>query len=325
MSKKVLITGGSGFIGTNLVEHFKSNGDDVLNIDVQSPRNSKHLDLWSQLDLLDQEKLRTVVQDFSPDIVFHMAARTDLGGSEISDYDANIQGVRNLITTLNTIDNLKKVIFSSSMLVCRLGYIPVKDDDYCPDTIYGRSKVCGEEIVRSAITRFPWIIVRPTSIWGPWFGTPYRDFFTAIKRNVYVHPNGLRVRRSYGFIYNVVYQLDCIGRALDNRLDSQTVYLADYEPIELKSWADKIQYSLHSRPVREVPFLILKIAARIGDLLKFLGLQNPPMNTSRLSNMCTEMVHNTDVLESYCGATPHSIDDGVEITCAWLRNHSDNI
>jgi hypothetical protein len=51
-------------------------------------------------------------------------------------------------------------------------------------------------------------MVRPTSIWGPWFEIPYRTFFDATARGRYLHPRGRKVRKSFGYVGNTVYQLD---------------------------------------------------------------------------------------------------------------------
>ena len=111
--KKVLVTGGSGFIGTNIVEYYKSIGCDVINFDINEPRNIEHIWSWRKLNLLDQDLLNSAITEISPDIVFHMAARTDLGGADVCDYDVNTIGVSNLINALNTLDNLKSVVFAS--------------------------------------------------------------------------------------------------------------------------------------------------------------------------------------------------------------------
>lgn len=317
---KILVTGGSGFIGTNLIEHYKSIGDEVFNIDINQPRNIEHLDQWRKVDLLDKDKLTSVIKEIEPNIVFHMAARTDFNGLNVGNYEVNTRGVENLIGALNELSTLDFVIFASTMLVCRLGYKPSSEVDYCPNNPYGRSKVIGEELVRSSNIKFPWVIVRPTSIWGPWFATPYRDFFDMIRKGFYVHPRGVRVKRSYGFVYNSVFQLSRIADRLDDTLIGKTIYLADYQPIELKSWSENIQKNLKTKPVTEVPMLVFKILAKLGDILKIFGYKNPPMTTLRLNNMLTPMEHDTKPLENYCGDIPYSTDEAVSITCEWLLN-----
>jgi len=318
---KILVTGGSGFIGTNLIEHYKSIGDEVFSIDIKHPRNIEHIDQWHKVDILDKDKLTTIIKEIEPNIVFHMAARTDLNGLNVDSYDVNTKGIENLISALNEIKTLDFVVFASSMLVCRLGYKPSSEVDYCPNTPYGESKVIGEGLIRSSNIRFPWVIVRPTSIWGPWFATPYRDFFDMIRKGFYVHPKGVRVRRSYGFIYNSIFQLSRIADRLNDSLVGKTIYLADYEPIELKSWSENIQKSLKVREVKEAPMLLFKVAAKLGDTLKIFGYKNPPMSSFRLNNMLTPMVHDTTPLKKYCGAVPYSINEGVIVTCEWLLTH----
>ena len=317
---RILVTGGSGFIGTNLVEHYRLRGDHIVNLDIAPPRNPEHVGLWRRIDLLDRAALIRAVADADPETVFHMAARTDLNGKSIHDYPANTEGVANLSQALRGVRVLRLVVFASSMLVCRIGYQPRNEFDYSPNTAYGESKIAGEQLVREeAAGTLPWVMVRPTSIWGPWFGAPYRDFFTAVQRGFYVHPRGYRIRRSYGFVLNNVAQLAQLATAGGGPLLGRTVYLADYVPIELKHWADTIQRALGVRPVREVPLWVLQMAARVGDMLKALGYATPPMSSFRLKNLLTEMILDTSPLRSACGDMPYSTEEGVRITCDWLR------
>ena len=183
MKKKILVTGGSGFIGTNIVEFYKDSFE-VLNIDVLSPRNSDHTAYWKKIDILDKESLNEVFSSFKPDFVLHMAAKTDLDGETLEDYNANIKGVENIIEATNNTPSIKKIIFASSRLVCEIGYEPKDEFDYRPSTVYGESKIIGEKIVRSSkIENANWIIVRPTSLWGPWFGIPDPEQMRKWKKN----------------------------------------------------------------------------------------------------------------------------------------------
>lgn len=316
---RVLITGGSGFIGTNLVEQFRGRGHDIVNIDINPPRNQQHTSLWKQVNILNHDLLRDTVEAFSPNLVFHMAARTDLEGQRTGDYPANVKGVRNMLECLKLLPDLRRAVFASSMLVCKLGYQPVTDDDYSPTTAYGASKVEGERLVRSLGDSLPWVMVRPTSLWGPWFDAPYRNFFDAVCAGWYFHPKGITVRRSYGLVLNSVYQLERLAFADASLVSTRTFYLADYQPIELRAWAELICQAFGAPAIKEAPLWLLRFAAAAGDALRAVGMKNPPLTSFRLSNLMTEAVLEIGPLEKVCGRTPFRTEEGVQITVDWIQ------
>lgn len=317
---RVIVTGGSGFIGTNLVDHFIKRGHEVCNLDLVAPRHPDHGTYWRQIDLLDGAALQQAVADFDPEWVLHMAARTDLGGTSLADYPANAIGVSNLIAALKPLMSLKWVGFASSMLVCRIGYRPISEVDYQPSTAYGESKIDGElRVRREAAQAFPWTILRPTSIWGPWFGPPYRDFFEMVQRGVYVHPLGRRIRRNYGFVLNSVFQIEQLAKAGGADQVGRTIYMGDYEPIELKAWGDQIQKELGVRRIREMPVIGFQILAKLGDLLKAVGRPGFPMSSFRLNNLLTDCLLDTDPIRSVAGPLPYDLPQAVTITCRWLQ------
>ena len=318
---RIIITGGSGFIGTNLVERFISSDNVVLNLDIAAPRNHTHHSYWMAQDLLDKVGLRSVMHDFAPDIVFHMAARTDLDGGTIDDYAANTVGVANLIAAVLGVTSLQRIVFASSRLVCRIGYEPTSEFDYCPTTPYGESKVIGEKLVRDAMAQLPCpaLIVRPTSIWGPWFDVPYKTFFLTIARGRYVHPGKAKILKSFGFVGNTVHELERLMVAPASAVAGQTFYLGDYPPIDVAVWANAIQRALRVAPLRRVGVGALRAAAWLGDCLKACGWKYSPLTSFRLNNLLTPMVHDLAPLQAVVGALPYSMDEGVQVTVDWLR------
>lgn len=319
--RRVLVTGGSGFIGTNLVAHHVAAGDAVMSVDVAAPRKPEHSSCWREVDLLDRDGLRRAFGEFEPTHVLHMAARTDLHGRAVSDYEANTQGLRNVIDQVDDLPTIERVVFASSRMVCKIDHRPVGDDDYSPPNAYGESKMLGERLVREAGLDVEWTLVRPTSIWGPWFGVPYKDFFTAIARGRYVHVRGHSVRKSFGYVGNTIHELEQLLSAPKAKVHGRTFYLGDYPPIETSTMADEIARALGASPIRTVPLAPLKLAARTGDGLQAIGWREPPLTSFRLSNLLTEMVYDLRPLEEVVGGPlPYSMTDGVRETVGWLRS-----
>ncbi len=318
--KKILITGGSGFIGTNLVESCVKAGATVINLDSSAPRNIAHEKFWRKVDLLDLSELEKTIRAFDPEYIYHMAARTDLDGKSLDSYAANTIGVSNLIRSASGLSNLRRIIFASSRLVCKIDYQPKDEFDCCPTTFYGESKVVGENIVReSKAIPCSWIIVRPTSIWGPWFDIPYKTFFLTIARGHYVHPGNRTIEKSFGFIGNSVYQLQKLMSAPADKVNGKTFFLEDYPPINVREMAEFICETMGVATIRTAPLAALKIGAMVGDILKLTGWKNPPLTSFRLNNLLTNMVYDSAELEALVGELPYTMRQGIAETVEWMR------
>jgi nucleoside-diphosphate-sugar epimerase len=246
-----------------------------------------------------------------------------LQGEKLADYAANIEGVENVISAINDCGTVVKTVFASSMLVCKVGYIPYNYDEYLPSTIYGESKVISEKIIKNhPCISCGWTIVRPSSIWGPWFGEPYRRFFEIIMNRRYVNINGNACKKTYGFIGNTVFQIDRILFACDDSLNKRVFYLGDIPPINISEWADEIRAELKLRPSMKVPFSIFRIAALCGDFFAKLGYKFP-MTSFRLKNMTTDNILNLNDLNDAVGVPPFSRKEGIQETLKWFTkvNH----
>jgi nucleoside-diphosphate-sugar epimerase len=317
---RILITGGSGFIGTNLIEYFLSKGVEILNIDITPPKLPTHKPYWRNINILDIGNLRAQVAEFSPSHIVSLAAQTGTNdrGRKLEDYATNIQGVKNIIEAAKSSQSLERTIFTSSMIVCSIDYQPRSENDYCPDTLYGESKMLGEKLVREAgDVPYSWLIVRPSGIWGPWFDVPYKSLFSMIWKGLYVHPGDSDVNQSLGFVGNTVYQLDRLLQAPADKVHGKTFYLADYPPINMRLWVKLIQKAFEAPKTREVPIWALKMVARAGDIMKLMGWDVPPLSSSRLKNMLTSFVFDLDPLITH--NLPYGLEESVQATVNWMR------
>jgi len=316
--KRVFVTGGSGFIGTNLMRHLAERGIEAVNFDWKIPREGP---AYSHIagDIRDRTALAEAVQRFKPDVVIHLAARCDLRGKTIEDYSANTMGVHNMVDAIRATSSVERAIFTSSRYVHGNEVQPLRDDEYSPFTMYGASKVEGEKIVRSSHLDTPWLIVRPTSIWGPWFDVPYRSFFDAVRKGLYVHPKGERLYKSFGYVGNVVHQIAGFAAAPESAIRQRTFYLADYEPVEVRGMAEKIRSQFAAPAVRDVPLKLMQGVARIGDLCQLAGWKNPPLTSFRLKNLRTPMVYDISSTRDVVGELPATCEQGIERTVSWMR------
>ncbi|MEW6557770.1 MAG: NAD(P)-dependent oxidoreductase [Elusimicrobiota bacterium] len=313
---RILVTGGSGFIGTNLIEKFLYDNYEVLNIDISEPKNKLHFKFWKQCDIRNKKNLFGAILDFSPHYTVHLAARTDLNGTCLEDYDTNTTGIKNMIEALNEIKSLKRVIFVSSMYVCQPGYMPKSYDDFTPHTLYGESKAIGEMIVQNSIQNYEWLIVRPSSIWGPWFGEPYALFFRLLKKRAFFHISSKVCTKTYGYIDNTIYQIEQL--LLTNELVIKKIfYLGDYEPYNIKEWADEIAAQYNYR-IKTIPYIFLKILAIAGDILKRFGIDFP-MTSFRLRNMTIDNICDLSLIKALVPDLPVTRIDGIKKTISWLN------
>jgi nucleoside-diphosphate-sugar epimerase len=320
MSKimKFLVTGGSGFIGTNLVNHILELGHEVLSIDINSPVCTAHFNIFKKIDIKILSEVEAVFNSYQPNVVIHLAARTDLDGKTIDDYQDNILAVDNLCKTLLKATSVSRVIFASSMLVCKAGYTPKTDNDFLPTTVYGESKVIGEKIVRSyAEILPPFVLVRPTSIWGPWFNEPYRNFFEMVINGKYFQIGGNNSFKTYGYVGNVVNQLMSISSST-NQVNGKVYYLGDSNPLNANKWSTIIRHNLGLAEAPSLPFSIIKLAALAGDFFKILGIKFP-MTTFRLKNMTTSNVVDVSPTIKINIYDEISVSVGVEDTIQWLK------
>lgn len=319
--QRILVTGTSGFIGSHLAEALVSRGYQVFGLDVGEPSHAIRDVQNVQADLRDSPSVVRVVREVGPDAVLHLAARTDLNETrDIAGYSANIEGVENVLSAIRATPTVRRAICTSSQLVCGVGYLPRHDEDYRPTTLYGQSKVRTERTWRSSDgAGTEWCIVRPTTIWGPRMNPHYLRFFRMIRDGTYRHIGRGATLKSYGYVGNTVTQYVRLLEAPAAAIHRRLFFLADYEPIALEAWADAFQAALGAPPIRTLSIGTARVAARIGDLVNFIGLKRFPFNSFRLNNVLTPYRADLSSTRAVCGDLPFTMAEGVAETAQWLR------
>lgn len=308
---RALITGSSGFVGKALAAHLVARGHEVRGFSRSGGADTL------RGDLLDAPSIRAALADFQPDVVYNLAAETDLKGPPKNGYAANTTGVRNLLEAVADASSVTRVIWMSSQLVNRPGHAPASDTDYDPQGGYGASKAEGERLVRAADGGGKtWVIPRSTTIWGPGMSEHYAGVLRLIRRGLYFHVGSRPRLKSYSYIDNLTSQLEALGTAPAAEVQGRTLYLADNPPIDLRAWSDQFA-ARFGRRIATLPEPVARGLGLIGDMMGRVGLP-APLNSRRLENMMTEYVYDTSPIDRIHGPPPVPVGEGVRRTADWL-------
>jgi nucleoside-diphosphate-sugar epimerase len=160
------VTGGSGFLGSLLIEKLISDGHSVTNIDLVES-NLQFPGLVSVVgDIRNRALLDQLLAASKPDVVFHCASHLAHGAlNEGELWSSNVEGTRTLAEAVAAA-GVPTVVYTSSNCLWGVGFSrPVREDDApAPVEIYGRSKWEGEKILQSFSDRFSTIAIRCPTI-----------------------------------------------------------------------------------------------------------------------------------------------------------------
>jgi UDP-glucose 4-epimerase len=153
---RALVTGGAGFIGSNLVDALLDRGDEVVVVDNLASGKRSNLDgalsrgaRFEEADIRDADRLFSVLSSARPDIVFHLAAQIDVRKSiEDPAWDANV----NVVGTINVLEaarqtGVKRVVNTSTggAIYGDAEVMPTPETAAPrPMAAYGQSKFCAE-------------------------------------------------------------------------------------------------------------------------------------------------------------------------------------
>ena len=310
--RKVLITGSSGFIGQELCNFFLKKDHKVFGLDKTRPKHLSRITFF-KCDIMNKEHLLKVLREINPELIIHLAARADLKSSNLNYYKENFIGTKNIIDSANLVPVIKRVIFTSTLLVNKIGTnIDGKFTFYNPDTKYGESKVLMEKIIKSSSCKFEWCIIRPTTIWGDNIQNHFKSLLNLMQKKIYFHIGHKKIFKSYGYIKNSVFQIYKLAYAKKKLFNNKIYYISDYENIELREWTNKISGLLTGKDVMiTLPVFLAKLLAKIGDFLLIFGFEKFPIQSYRLNNILVNFKVDTKTIKKICGKLPYNSDEAI--------------
>lgn len=329
--KKVLITGASGFIGSTAVDKALELGCETW-AGIRATSSRRYLQdariKFIDLHYGDKEKLKMQLRQFkdengSFDHVIHIAGLTKTFRK--SDFDRiNYSYTRNLVEALRETDSLTDSFVLMSSLSAmgvgdETGYAPFGADHIPnPNTAYGRSKLKAEDYLQG-LTDFPWLILRPTGVYGP-RDNDYLILIKAVKKGLNVGAGFRKQLLSFIYSEDLVH---VIFTLIEKGIRRKAYFVADGDCYSDREFNAIVQRALHRKHVARVtvPLFFVKPAAYISEKAAALLGKATTFNTDKYRIMkqrnwsCDISSLRADI--DFVPAYP--LEEGVRKTIAWYR------
>jgi len=321
---RILVTGGSGFIGSKVVKKLVNIGHEVV-ILLREEKESKNIPekISFQIgDITDIKSLKGSTKDI--DIVIHLAGKMEEWNTEASElYNINFIGSKNIFLEALR-GKVKHFVFCSTPGVCGIGknYPVTEDEEYSGWGAYEDSKIKAEEflIKVSKESKLQLTIVRPDFVYGP--GDEQKlPLFKAIKKGKAFIPGQGNALLRPTYIEDAA---DGIILASLKKQNSFSIYnIGGPEAVSVKLLFDTIAKDL-GRRIFHVPIWPQAIFYLIAYILEKVAkpLKTSPLLTRRRLKFFT-MSHYTSIekAKKELGYNPRiGIQEGIRETICWYKN-----
>ena len=326
----ILITGASGFIGSFIVEEALRRDFEVW---AAVRKSSSHQFLtderihFIELNLSSEEALRQQLAGHHFDYVVHAAGVTKCLDKQ-DFFRINTEGTKHLVRALLALQMpLRRFVYISSLSIMgaireQQPYEEIRESDTPqPNTEYGRSKLEAEHYLESLGTRLPYIILRPTGVYGP----REKDYFIMAK-SIQQHSDfavGFK-RQDITFVY-VTDVVQAVFLALEKGQTGRKYFLSDGQVYQSTTFSNLIHEQL-GRPwwIRiTAPVWVLRIVTFCGEYVgqltgKVTALNNDKYNILRQRNWRCDIQPAVQEL----GYEPKvQLAEGVSRTIKWYKDN----
>ena len=321
--KRVFVTGATGFIGSHLVDRLIGEGIRVCCL-VRDSSNlrwleDKDVDMVYG-DLLDQNSLESAVTDI--DTVFHVAGATR-SPTEEGYYQGNVTGTVNLVKAVLSVNpTLNRFVYISSQAASGPSYYgePVREsDEPHPLTVYGASKLAGEEAVLAFSSQMPVTVIRPPSVYGP-RDTGFLDAFRIIQAGIRPIVGWRKRYLSLVYIDDLIDGL--MEAAVNEDAVDQTYFLVSDPPFDWQQISEAITGVLKKKVLTiHVPVLLAYIIAAIGEWLTMLRGNIPRLTTQKVRQFSQIywVCDSTKARRELHFRPKVTLEEGLERTARWYR------
>ncbi|BBX95389.1 3-beta-hydroxysteroid dehydrogenase [Mycobacterium lacus] len=299
---RVLVTGGSGFVGANLVTTLLDRGHQVRSFDRAPSPLPQHPKLEVlQGDITDAAVCAAAVDGI--DTIFHTAAIIELmGGASVTDeyrqrsYAVNVEGTKNLVRAGQKA-GVKRFVYTASNSVVMGGQPISGGDETLPYTkrfndLYTETKVVAEKFALSqnGVDGMLTCSIRPSGIWGRGDQTMFRKLFeSVVAGHVKVLVGGKNAKLDNSYVHNLIHGFILAAEHLvpGGTAPGQAYFINDAEPINMFEFARPVLTACGERwPRMRVSGRLVRDAMLVWQRLHFrFGLPKPMLEPNAVERL----------------------------------------
>jgi nucleoside-diphosphate-sugar epimerase len=335
MSKTVLVTGASGFIGSHLVDSLRADGLHVRSLVLENASQEFLKESDSEIiigDLRDRASLKTACQGC--DEVYHLAAisRHDANVPDDEYRAVNVEGTLNLLEIARE-SGARRLLFTATIEAVGMskdGAPLTEETPQHPRNIYGETKLEAENLVRQfqRDTGFETVVVRPPMTYGPRELILYTRLFNIIRKGFYPLIGSGTALSEFCYVKNQVHG---IRLAMEKGRPGEVYFISDEESYTIEHIIRSIAAEMGVK-VR-TPHIPVPIAWCMGlgleilsKILPFYPFRIPQTGRPPFSRKTVEWTSQSCL---YCdiskaktelGYKPeYSLQEGIRETIEWYR------
>lgn len=291
---RVLVTGGSGFVGANLVRELLDRGHPVRSFDRAPSPLPAHPNLETfEGDICDPETVAAAAAGV--DTVFHTAAIIDLmGGASVTEeyrrrsFAVNVGGTENMVRAARAA-GVERFVYTASNSVVMGGQSIVAGDETMPYTdrfndLYTETKVAAEKFVLAENGQGGMLTcsIRPSGIWGRGDQTMFRKVFESVQAgHVKVLVGSKDVKLDNSYVHNLVHGFILAAQHLvpGGSAPGQAYFINDGDPVNMFEFTRPVVEACGEKlPTFRISGRLVLFLMTVWQRLHFrFGLPKPPL------------------------------------------------
>ena len=307
---KIAITGGAGFIGTELMTVLREQGHECIWLDINP--SSAYPKQGRIVDITDKPALTEALKGI--EAVYHLAAEHRDDVTPIKKYyDVNVTGTENLVAAAQT-NGIKTIIFTSTVAVYGLDAGESKEDSPpAPFNDYGRSKLEGEKVLEKWCAQAAdrhLVTIRLVATFGPGNrGNIFTLMDRIARKRFFMIGNGEN-RKSVAYVGNVAaFLAECLKESR-----SMTLYnYADKPDLTMKEMVAEIRAGMGFPGLGpKLPYIAGVAGGAVFDVLASITGRKFPISRIRVKKFCASTVVNADRVSRTGFKRPFTLQQGLQ-------------